>query len=591
MTRKLIVPPIVIAGLIAFPLLVHGEYPVFMATQVAVFYLVALGLNFLSGFGGQVSVGHGALVAIGAYTAAIGMVDHDLSFWLALCLSAVVTAAAGVVMALPALRLSAWYFAIVTLAFASVVAGLIVELRSITHGYGGIAGIPAPSLGGHDFAPRDLFWCTAAFAVAAFLITRNLLDSRFGRGLMAIRDCPVAAEGSGISIVKMKLFAFMWSAALAGVAGAFFAVYKSVITPEDFAPDFSIFFLLVIYLGGIGTLYGPLVGTVGFFLVPELLDSFQSWRLLIYGVGLLLLTLFAPEGVAGGYTRFVHRYFPLNPPQSRPPHANLDQIGITGAAISIERVAKRYGGLVALNDVSLSLPEGAVHGIVGPNGSGKTTLLNVVTGFYPLDGGAIQIDGQDIASMSPAQIARVGVRRTFQTPQLIPDLTVTQNVMLGTTNVERASLVATVFRLPHAGREARRLEAEAMTYLHFVGLDTRGYMKVRELSHGQQRMVEIARALVAHPRLLLLDEPAAGLSPSELDSLRELIRAISRLGTTIILVEHRLALLTTLCTAITVLDQGRILTSGEPQTVFRDPSVVAAYMGAQAAPQLEEERA
>jgi ABC-type branched-subunit amino acid transport system ATPase component/ABC-type branched-subunit amino acid transport system permease subunit len=585
--RRWLAPAVCICFLLAFPLAARSGFLVFVGTQVGVFFLVALGLNFLAGYGGQTSVGHGALVSIGAYETAIGMVDHGLSFWSVLCLSVVVTAAAGVVMALPAFRLTAWYFAIVTLGFASVTTSLIIELRSITHGYGGIAGIPAPSLLGYVFTPRDLFWCVAAVSLLAFAVTRNLIDSRFGRGLMAIRDCPIAAEGSGISIVRMKLFAFIWSAVLAGLAGAFFAVLKSVVTPEDFTPEFSIYFLLVIYLGGIGSVHGPLIGTVGFFFIPEFLDAFSSWRLLIYGSGLLLLTLFAPEGLYGGFARLGRRLMPVREPVWAPASASPDRPRIEGAALFVEHVTKRYGGLLALNDVSLTLAPGTIHAIVGPNGSGKTTLLNVITGFYPVDGGSIRIDSLNVLDETPAAIARKGVRRTFQTPKLVPNLTVTQNVMLGATLSERASLPSVALQLPSARREARRLEAEALVYLHFVGLDRRAHVKVGELAHGQQRLVEIARALVGRPALLLLDEPAAGLSPVELDSLRDLIRAISDLGTTIIIVEHRLELLASLCSGVTVLDRGTMLASGPPEAVFGNAVVVAAYMGVRAVPTQE----
>ncbi|HEY6716008.1 MAG TPA: branched-chain amino acid ABC transporter permease, partial [Reyranella sp.] len=281
------------------PFAVGTEYRLFIATQMAAYVLVAIGLNLLNGYGGQVSLGHGALVAIGAYTVALAMVDHQWSFWPAALLAMVAAAAVGAVMALPAFRLSTWYFALITLGFAEVVGGLLTEWRELTHGFAGVVGIPKPVLLGHTLTSFDLYWLALSFNILALLGMANLLRSRFGRALVAVRDNPVAATAAGVSLVRIKMMAFVVSAAMAGLAGALFAVQKTVVTPDDFTADFSIFFLLMVVLGGAGRLWGPVVGAVVFFLVPELLTALQSWRMLIYGVALLLLMLYAPHGLVG----------------------------------------------------------------------------------------------------------------------------------------------------------------------------------------------------------------------------------------------------------------------------------------------------
>ena len=281
------------------PFAVGTEYRLFIATQMAAYVLVAVGLNLLNGYGGQVSLGHGALVAIGAYAVAIAMVDHHWSFWPAALLAMLAASAVGAVMALPAFRLSTWYFALITLGFAEVVGGLLTEWRELTHGFAGVVGVPKPVLFGHELSSLDLYWLALTLNILALAGMANLLASRFGRALVGVRDNPVAATASGVSLVRIKMLAFVVSAAMAGLAGALFAVQKTVVTPDDFTADFSIFFLLMVVLGGAGRLWGPVVGAVVFFLVPELLAALQSWRMLIYGTALLFLMLYAPHGLVG----------------------------------------------------------------------------------------------------------------------------------------------------------------------------------------------------------------------------------------------------------------------------------------------------
>lgn len=568
------------------PLLVGTEYRLFIATQMGVYVLVAIGLNLLNGYCGQVSLGHGALVAVGAYATAIATVDHQWSFWPAAMLGMAVASGVGFVMALPAFRLSTWYFALITLGFAEVLAGLLTEWRELTHGFAGIVSVPPPRIAGYALNARDLYWLVLTLVVLTLIGVANLVRSRFGRALVAVRDNPVAATASGVSLVRVKMFAFVVSAAIAGLAGALYAAQKTVITPEDFPADFSVFFLLVIVLGGSGRLAGPVIGALVFFLVPELLTALQSWRLLVYGVALLLLMLFAPHGLVGlmedGWRRLRGRLgLPITPPVPAVAAASAVEPS-PGVALRIRGVEKRFGGVAALAKIDLEIPPGESHGIVGPNGSGKTTLLNVVSGFYPLDGGQVLLGDTSVKGMSPNAIARAGVGRTFQTPRMLPHLSVLENVLLGAFPAERHSALAASLATPAAKREQMASLAVAMHYLDFVGLKARAAEQAGELPHGQQRLAEIARALVGRPRLLLLDEPAAGLSLDELTRLGELIHAIRGTGMTIVIVEHHLELVADICSRVTVLERGAVLASGAPGDVFSNEAVVAAYMGAHA---------
>jgi branched-chain amino acid transport system permease protein len=577
---------LVVVVVAAFPFVAPGGYILYLGTQVAIYLLVAMGLNLLSGYAGQPSLCHGALLAVGAYVTALATVDHGWSFWPSALCGMAMTAGVGALIAVPAFRVSAWYFALITLAFADVVGGMLVEWSGLTHSFAGVVGIPMPGFFGHDLSSRALFWLVAAIDILCFIMIANLIRGRFGRGFAALRDNEAAARASGISLVGLKVAAFVVSAAITGLAGAFYAVQKSVITPDDFTADVSIFFLVVVVLGGSGRLWGPAIGTLAFFVVPELLTSLQSWRLLIYGVMLLALMLFAPQGLEGAIRagwRTLRAGFgapraavAASVPASDPMPSS--EAG-AGMALTITGLVKRFGGVTALDHVTLPIAAGSVHAIVGPNGSGKTTMLNMICGFFRPNEGTIRINDLDVVGLATARIARLGVGRTFQTPKLLPELTATENVMLGAYAAERASGIEVALWAPRAAREHAALAARARYFLGFVGLGDRCDELAGELPHGQQRLAEIARALMGHPRLLLLDEPAAGLSLSEIDRLGALIRSIAGLGVTVVIVEHHLDLVADICRHVTVLDRGRVLAEGAPETVFSNPVVISAYMG------------
>ena len=572
-----------LAVALALPAFVGANsYALFIATQLGIYIIAAIGLNLLSGYAGQVSLGHAAFVAIGAYSVALPTVDHHWSFWAAAVVGMGLAAGLGVLAALPAFRLNTWYFAFITLAFALVFEKMIVEWRWLTKGFAGVVGVPPPSAFGLEFGPRPLYYTVVLVTIVAFVIVRNIIDSRFGRIFVAVRDVEPAALAVGASPQRTKLVAFVISAGLAGIAGAFFAVQKTVVTPDDFTADFSIFFLLTIVLGGLGTLWGPIIGALVFFLIPELLAGMASWRMLIYGVILLGLMLFAPHGLYGALRQAWRR---LAPPAPWAPVEAAQRTGhppIAGLALEISGLSKRFGGVQALDGVAFSAAAGSCCAIVGPNGSGKTTLLNLASGYYKPDAGSVKIGGVETLGSSAQKIAARGIGRTFQTPRLVAGLTALDNVVLGAFMRERASLLSIALRLPYARAEARRLREEALGFLHFVGVADRAETEAGETPHGQQRLIEIARAMMGGARLILLDEPAAGLSMAELDRLERLIRRICELGATIVIVEHHLDLVANLASHVTVLDRGTVLAAGKPVAVFNDARVMRAYMGERA---------
>lgn len=575
--------PLLLVAFALVPAILEGKFVVFQATQACIYMIVAMGLNIVAGYAGQTSLAQGALVAIGAYSAALLMLKLQISFWLAAPLAMVITSLIGALVALPALRLSTWYFALISLTFASVVGELIVEWRGLTGGFTGVVGIPRPVVGGQPISDRGLYLLVLAATVVTFMVLRNVVNSRLGRAMVAVRDNPLAATASGVSLLSVKMFAFILSAALAGLGGAFFAVQKAVISVDDFSTDFSIFFLLIVVVGGAGRLWGPVIGTLVFFLVPELLGALASWRMLVYGVLLLLLMLFAPEGVVGGIESQLRRWRkqgdPLGTASTAPVQVASMRSAIQGAKLSVAGVRKRFGGVQALDGVKLDVAVAGIHAIVGPNGSGKTTLLNLISGLVNADEGTVHLDGNSLLGRKPFQVARTGVGRTFQTPKLLVHMSLLDNVLLGAYAIEQANTLELALRLPRARRETDELHARAMRYLTFVGLEGSAHRSAGEIPHGQQRLLEIARALAAQPRLLLLDEPAAGLSLTELDRLAALIRDIAAQGTTVVIVEHHLELVGEISDSVTVIDRGRVLTAGSASEVFNHPEVIDAYMG------------
>jgi ABC-type branched-subunit amino acid transport system ATPase component len=379
---------------------------------------------------------------------------------------------------------------------------------------------------------------------------------------------------------------FTVSAALTGLGGALFATQNAFIAPSIFAFDLSILMLLFVILGGLGTVWGPLVGTAFLLILPELIAGFTHIRLVIYGAVMLGCLYFMPQGIAGFFEgkleRRRRREKPLQAPDTEGMVAAVAARQANGAETSlveIESITKSFGGLVALEDLTLDIERGTIHSVIGPNGAGKTTLINVMSGFYKSDSGKFHFGGAAVDRYSAHRMAAQGIARTFQATRLFPHMTVLENVMVGMHRHLGAGLAAALFSMPSIKGDERQAEAQALAALEIVGYVGDPHETADNLAFGHKRLVEIARALSSRPLLLLLDEPAAGLTAGEIEELDMLITKIRDMGVTVLLVEHHMDLVMEISDRVTVLDYGRKIAEGSPEVVRADPLVVEAYLG------------
>jgi ABC-type branched-subunit amino acid transport system ATPase component len=412
----------------------------------------------------------------------------------------------------------------------------------------------------------------------------NVAQSRFGRALIAVRDADVAAESTGISKPRLLVTVFIFSGALAGIAGGLFASLQTYITPEAFTFDLSVLFFIAVLIGGRGSILGPLLATIILTLLPEIAAPLATWSTFLYAVLLLVIVLAAPGGIAALLDFRSRR--PLAKHRVIVPRpALLSEFLATSAtaaardSLILRNIVLSFGAVRAVDGVDLDIRPGQVHGLIGPNGSGKTTILNVISGYYRPEPGELRIGAQPLAVGAPEARAVRGIARTFQTPRIIGEATVLQNVLIGGTTRVRGTFIESLFSLPRHRADEAMLEAEALWALRVVGLETLAAIRADRLQHSELRFMEIARALMLRPAFLLLDEPAAGLAADEISRLGKLVKEVSRYGTGVLLVEHHADLIFEICDHVTVLNLGQVLASGTPAEIRVHKEVVSAYLG------------
>ena len=573
MSRRVAVAGAIVIG-VACLLIERGSgYQTFVIATVGLTAIVGIGLNVLLGLNGQISLGQVAFYAIGAYAVGILTTAYAWSFWPALVVAGLLSGLAGVLLAVPALRVRGPYLAMVTIAFGFVVEQGAAEWQGLTGGWNGLSGIPGPTLLGADIGEKGIGYLTVALTALATAAFARLSGSPWGKAMRAVRDSETASVSIGLNPTLIRTTAFGISAVAAGLAGGVYASLSNFISPESFPFFQSILFLLVVMLGGAGRVLGPLVGAGVVVLLPEMLATLGEYRLLFVGALLLAVLRLAPSGVVGLAARLLPGKRAGAAPSGQRDIAAFLAAGATGANLRVRDLAVSFGGVRAVRDLSFEAAAGAITSIIGPNGAGKSTALNMICGFYRPDAGVVQLGDRTISALPAYQIPRAGVARTYQTSQLFETLSVIDNVLIA---LRKGSLGAATLAAPADDHDSLAI---AESLLAFVGYAGECDVPAGALPHADKRLVEIARALAVRPTVLALDEPAAGLDDKDTEAIDRLLRKLAAIGIAVILVEHDMDLVMGVSNHVVVLDAGIKIAEGPPQQVAAAPAVRAAYLG------------
>lgn len=564
--------------------------------QILTFVLIAAifaqSINLLTGLAGQISLGHAGFFGIGAYASGVLTKTYQFDVALSVPCATMLATVCAYFLSFPAGRVREVYLAMMTLGFGMIFYEIVREWNDVTGGTMGLSGVPSTTLRnltilGMKIDAVDYFRILLVVTALLLWLLRNLTQSRIGRAFFAIHHNEFAAGSIGISRRGTKRLAYALSGALAGLAGGFYAHLVGYLGPESFGLQRSIEVLVISIVGGLGSIAGQVLSATLFTFLPERLQVFAEYQFIAYGLILTFSLVVLPKGIAGLLfepPRFIkaqalRRAGSIDLGRKRPLLAKASAGGVNIGALSVKAVTMRFGGLTALDNVSMHLEPGRITALVGPNGSGKSTLVNVMSGIYRPTDGQIVFEGRDITGRMDFEVARAGLVRTFQDPRLVPHFTVRENLLIGAHRLAKHSGVAAALGLPSAINDEAKHIAAIEAVLSLTNLTSVADRTIDELPYGTSRLVEVGRALLSAPSAILLDEPAAGLSEVEMERLGKLIRDMKCMGLSILLIEHHMDFLTDLVDDVIVLDSGRVIYRGDIEGMRRDRGVINAYLG------------
>ena len=570
-----------------FPIFIKGSSnPGFYLQVVSVAVcsaVLTISLNICMGYGGLLSLMHTGMQMAGGYAVAILAVKQGWNGWLALVAAAVVGAVFAILVILISLRATYLYFGMITLAINLIAMEAVRHGGELTGGYNGLFGVFAPGIPSGIMSAEGFYRVMITILILAYIVQRNLIFSGFGRNTMALRESAETATALGISPSIHRIKVFGVSGALAGLAGGLLSIQIGYAIADIGDLNNGLIFFVGIFLGGIGTLAGPVLGVALVATIDFMIRGTGQYRTLVLGSILLLTMIVLPRGIVGTYRASRYgspRSREVLPGEADNYHLDIAVKNVAKGEVLLEAndVVKHFGGVHAVDGISVQFKAGEIHGIIGPNGSGKSTLISALTRYHELTSGSVTLLGAE-ADKKAFKVARAGVTRVFQIPHLFERVSVLDNVLTGMYRRDKYSIFDAILRTPRYLKANSRSVAEAKALLSLAGMLGMEDIAAGSISHGQKRLLEVIRAVATEPKILILDEPATGLTQDELNSLKSLIRTLAAGGMCIVLIEHNVAFLMDLAGIVTVIQNGKVIAEGTPQAVQKDEKVLEAYLG------------